>query len=112
MRIAFTTKGTEWNSAMDPRFGRTAFLLLYDEEKNELTHFDNTSIADEAHGAGPQTAQKLFELKADILITGNVPGGNATTVLELGGIKIFTGADEMTVKEALELYRRNKLKKI
>jgi len=40
MKIAFTTKGTEWDSMMDPRFGRTEFLLIYDEENNEFTHFD------------------------------------------------------------------------
>ena len=94
MRIAFTTKGTEWDSAMDPRFGRTAFLLLYDEEQNELTHFDNTSTVNEAHGAGPLTAQKLFDLRADILITGNVPGGNAITVLEKEEIKITLKPDK------------------
>ena len=65
MRIAFTSKGTTWDSMMDPRFGRTEFLLIYDEEKNELTHFDNRAIENEAHGAGPKTAQKLFELQAD-----------------------------------------------
>ncbi|GAH54328.1 unnamed protein product, partial [marine sediment metagenome] len=40
MKIAFTTKGTEWDSMMDPRFGRTEFLLIYDEENDEFTHFD------------------------------------------------------------------------
>ena len=34
MKIIFTTKGTEWDSAMDPRFGRTEFFLIYDEDKD------------------------------------------------------------------------------
>jgi len=112
MRIAFTTKGTDWDSKMDPRFGRTEFLLVFDEEKNELIHFDNRAIEDVAHGAGPQTSQKLFELKADVLITGNGPGGNAATVLEKAGIKIFSGAGEMTVREALTAYENNSLNPI
>ena len=33
MKIAFTSKGTNWDSMIDPRFGRTEFLLVYDEEK-------------------------------------------------------------------------------
>ena len=33
MKIAFTTKGKDWNSEMDPRFGRTQFFLIYDDEK-------------------------------------------------------------------------------
>jgi predicted Fe-Mo cluster-binding NifX family protein len=109
MRTAFTTKGTNWDSMMDPRFGRAEFLLVYDDEKDELIHFDNRAIDDVAHGAGPRTAQKLFELKADILITGNGPGGNAASVLEKAGVKVYTGAGEMTAREALAAYERKTL---
>ena len=110
MKIAFTTKGTEWDSAMDPRFGRTEYFLIYDDDKDELAHYDNRDSANDAHGAGPKTSQKLFEFKPDILITGNGPGGNAATVLQKTGIKVFVGAGEMTVKEAYEAYKNNKLK--
>ena len=109
MKIAFTTKGTNWDSMMDPRFGRTEFLLVYDEEKNVLMHFDNRGIENEAHGAGPKTSQKLFELEADILITGNGPGGNAASVLENAGIKIFVGAGQLTVKDAFDAYKNKEL---
>jgi predicted Fe-Mo cluster-binding NifX family protein len=110
MKIAFTTKGTEWDSMIDSRFGRADYLLIYDEDKDEFTHYDNRDIANEAHGAGPKTSQKLFELSPDILITGNGPGGNAAMVLEKASVKIFTGAGEMTVKEALSAYKNNSLK--
>ena len=110
MKIAFTTKGTAWDSPMDPRFGRTDFFLVYDEEKDELIHADNRAIENEAHGAGPKTAQKLFELKANVLITGNGPGGNAAAVLEKAGLKIFIGAGGMTAKEAYNAYQNGKLK--
>ena len=110
MKIAFTTKGINWDSMMDPRFGRTEYFLVFDDEKNELTSFDNRAVNNEAHGAGPKTAQKLFELKANVLITGNGPGGNAGSVLEKTGVKIYVGAGEMTVKEAFEAYKKNELK--
>jgi predicted Fe-Mo cluster-binding NifX family protein len=110
MKIAFTTKGTEWESEMDPRFGRTEFILVYDDEKDEFESFDNREIENEAHGAGPKTSQKLFELGAQVLITGNGPGGNAATVLEKAGVKSFIGAGEMTVKQAYEAYKNNELK--
>ncbi len=110
MKIAFTTKGTEWNSEMDPRFGRTEFILVYDDEKEEFTSFDNREIENEAHGAGPKTSQKLFEMGPEVLITGNGPGGNAATVLEKAGIKIYIGAGQMLVKEAYEAYKNNSLK--
>ncbi|MBI9039185.1 MAG: NifB/NifX family molybdenum-iron cluster-binding protein [Bacteroidales bacterium] len=110
MKIAFTTKGTEWDSMIDPRFGRTDFFLVFDDETNELSHFDNRAIANDAHGAGPKTAQNLFDLNPDILITGNGPGGNAASVLKKANIKIFTGASQMTVKEAFEAFKNNNLK--
>jgi predicted Fe-Mo cluster-binding NifX family protein len=109
MKIAFTTKGNSWDSMMDPRFGRTEFLLVYDEQKEELTEFDNRSIENEAHGAGPRTAQKLFELGAKVLITGNGPGGNAASVLENACVKIYVGAGQLTVKEAFDAYKNKEL---
>jgi predicted Fe-Mo cluster-binding NifX family protein len=109
MKIAFTAKGTRWDSMMDPRFGRTEFLLVYDEEKDVLMHFDNRSIENEAHGAGPRTAQKLFELHPDVLITGNGPGENASGVLEKAEISIYTGAGNLTVREALAAYHDHSL---
>ncbi|MCK5155575.1 MAG: dinitrogenase iron-molybdenum cofactor biosynthesis protein [Spirochaetales bacterium] len=112
MKIAFTSKGTNSESMMDPRFGRTEFILIYDEEKDEYTHFDNRAVEEIAHGAGPQTAQKLFELHPDILITGNGPGGNAATALKQASLIIFTGAGQMTVNEAYAAYKNGNLNKL
>ena len=69
MKIVFTTKGTEWDSKMDPRFGRTEFFVVYDEETKELSSVNNSDVENEAHGAGPKAAQRLFELKAEVLIS-------------------------------------------
>lgn len=109
MKIAFTTKGTDWDAHIDPRFGRTDYFLIYDDEKDELTSIDNTDVSEVAHGAGPRTAQRLFEQKPDVLITGNGPGGNAATVLQQSGIKIFTGAGNMTAKQAFDAYKKGEL---
>ncbi|HPR17826.1 MAG TPA: NifB/NifX family molybdenum-iron cluster-binding protein [Candidatus Cloacimonadota bacterium] len=109
MKIAFTAKGADWNSPIDPRFGRTEFILIYDEEKDELSNFDNRAIEGVEHGAGPQTAQKMFDLNPDILVTGNGPGGNAARVLTQADIKIYAGAGEMTIKEAYEAFKNGKL---
>ena len=110
MKIAFTAKGTEWDSQMDARFGRAEFLVVYDEETKELSNYDNREIANVAHGAGPQTAQKIFELKADVLITGNGPGGNAATALNQSAMKIYIGAGNMTLKDAYDALQNDKLK--
>lgn len=70
---------------------------------------DNRSVGDVAHGAGPQTAQKLFDLGPDVLITGNGPGGNAATVLQKTPLKIFVGAGAMTIEAAYEAYTKGSL---
>jgi len=109
MKIAFTTQGTDWDAPMDPRFGRTHYFLVFDEDTDTIEVVDNTAIENEAHGAGPKTAQKLIELGASVLITGNGPGGNAASVLENSGIKVLVGAGSLTAKAALAAYRQGEL---
>ena len=109
MKIVFTTKGTEWTSEIDARFGRTQYFVVYDTDKDEITSIDNRAADKEAHGAGTATAQKIYELAPDVLITGNGPGGNAKNVLSRANIKMYVGAGEMTVKQAYEAYKANTL---
>ncbi len=109
MKIAFTSKGKGWDDMIDPRFGRTDFLLIWDEEKEELTAFDNRNINSVAHGAGPQTAQKLSEFGAQVLITGNGPGGNALNILSRMDVTIYFGAGSMTISQAYDAYKNNQL---
>ncbi|MBN1338924.1 MAG: NifB/NifX family molybdenum-iron cluster-binding protein [Bacteroidales bacterium] len=111
MKIAFTSKGTGWDSMIDPRFGRSEFLLVYDEESDVLSDYDNRDIASVTHGAGPKAASMLFDAKAEILITGNGPGGNAASVLEKSGMQIYTGADGMTIREAYKAFKDSQLTK-
>lgn len=110
MKIAFTAKGTGWDSPMDPRLGRTEYILLYNEEKDELSVTDNRDIEGVAHGAGTKTSRMLYDLNPDILITGNGPGDNAAVVLKQIDLKIYVGAGDMTVKAAYEAYKNKALK--
>lgn len=110
MKIAFSSKGENMESKIDPRFGRAEYLVVYDEETGDTSCFNNSSITGVAHGAGPQTAQKLGEMGAQVLITGNGPGGNAKAVLDQTKIKVFAGADGMTLQEAYDAYKQNVLK--
>jgi len=112
MKIAFTAKGLGWDSQMDPRFGRTEYFVFYDEDTKKTTGYDNREAGNDAHGAGPKTAQKLFELKADVLITGNGPGGNAAAVMGKTGIDMYIGAGDMIVKDAYEAYKNGTLTKL
>ncbi len=112
MKIAFTAKGTAWDSMMDPRFGRTRFIVVYDEQSRMLTSFDNGAVENEAHGSGTATAQKVFELSPDVLITGNGPGSHAAQALKQMNMRIFAEAHDMTIKQAFEKYKKGELKEI
>jgi predicted Fe-Mo cluster-binding NifX family protein len=109
MKIGFTAKGTDWNAEIDARFGRAKYLIVYDDATDELKAHDNKANSEQSHGAGPGTAKKLFEMQADILITGNGPGENAANILRKARITVYTGADGMNLKEAYGLYIKSKL---
>ncbi|TSA26902.1 MAG: hypothetical protein D4R67_06985 [Bacteroidetes bacterium] len=62
--------------------------------------------------AGTATAQKIFELSPDVLITGNGPGETAAKTLERLSMKIFVNAHNMTLKQAYEACKDGKLAEI
>jgi predicted Fe-Mo cluster-binding NifX family protein len=105
MTIVFTAQGPSWSALVEPRFGRAAYLLVYDEAQEKLTVLDNQGTAAEQHGAGPRAAQKLLDSGAEVLVTGNGPGGNAAAVLKAAGVAVYVGADGLSVKEALDAWR-------
>ena len=109
MRILFTAQGPDWDSQIDPRFGRAGYLVVYDENKQELTALNNEAVKDVEHGAGTATAQRVFGIKPDILITGIGPGNTASSILKKLGLKIFIHADGLSLKEAYEQYVSGKL---
>ncbi len=110
MKIAFTAAGKDWDAMIDPRFGRTEYIVVFDETTNELSVINNSAVKNEAHGAGTATSQKIFELNPDILITGNGPGDNAAKALEQMEMKIFVGAQDLTLKQAYDKYKKGELK--
>ncbi len=111
MKIAFTTKAPSWDSMMEPRFGRTDFVLLYDEESERSMMYDNAEISKQEHGAGPKMVKVIADLGADVVITGNGPGENARAVLTHMKTEIFVGAGEMSVRDAYKAYQENRLEK-
>jgi predicted Fe-Mo cluster-binding NifX family protein len=111
MKIVFTSKGKDWSSEIDPRFGRADYFIIFDEASNNLEIVDNTEVQGEAHGAGTKAASKIAEIKPDVLITGNGPGGNAETALRALNINIYVGAANMTIKDAYEAFKNQKLTK-
>ena len=112
MKIGFTAKGKDWDAMIDARFGRAKYLIVYDDAKDELKAVDNKANSQQAHGAGPGTAKKLFEMQADVLITGNGPGENAANILQKAGVIVYTGAEGLNIRVAYDHYMKSKLKQL
>lgn len=110
MKIAVSTVGPKKTDKLEPRFGRANYFVVYDTETKEYTHLDNSAIESAAHGAGPQTAQLIFDAQVDAVLTGNGPGQNAFRVLETGNIKMFICKDDISAEEVIQKHLNNELK--
>lgn len=110
MKICVTAIDSKINSKVDPRFGRCAYFLIFDEKFKLLKKIQNDA-GQSMRGAGITAAQIVANEKVDVIITGNI-GPNAYGVLSSSGIKIFHGASGLSVKQALENYKNEKLEEV
>ena len=106
MKVAVSSSGRDLDSQIDPRFGRCACFLIVETDDMSFDAFDNENIA-LGGGAGIQSAQFVASKGAKAIITGNC-GPNAVRTLSAAGIALFVG-QTVTVKEALERYKRGEL---
>lgn len=112
MKIAITAHGEDRHAAVDSRFGRADYFVLYDEESDIWTALPNTQNLEAAHGAGIQAGQALTKTGARVLITGHV-GPKAFKVLQAEQIAMYSlGEINGTAAEALSAFLSGKLKAI
>ncbi len=107
MKIAVSAVGDNLEAQLDPRFGRCLFFIFIDPESMEFEAVPNES-ANAMGGAGISAAQNVANMKAEIVLTGNM-GPNAFQTLAAAGIKIITNVSG-TVKEAIEKFNSGELK--
>lgn len=107
MKIAVTSKGTDLDSIVDPRFGRAAYILIVDSETYAFDVLDNHENVNAFKGAGIQAATMVSEKGADVLLTGFC-GPNAFKTLSAAKIKVVNDASG-TVKDAVEAFKQGKL---
>ena len=110
MRVVVTAQRSGMDAPVDPRFGRSACLMVIDTETGSFEAVDNHVNLNAAQGAGVQAAQKVAELKAAALVTGQV-GPKAFRALSAGGIAVYAGASG-TVKEALDSFQAGRLRQV
>ncbi|MDX9787681.1 MAG: NifB/NifX family molybdenum-iron cluster-binding protein [Desulfobacterales bacterium] len=107
MKIAVTSSGTDLNAAVDPRFGRAAYILIVDADTLAYEVLDNKDNINAFKGAGIQAASMVCEKGATVLLTGYC-GPNAFKALSAAEIKVVQNATG-TVKEALSQFKAGKL---
>ena len=107
MKIAITSQGKDLESEIDPRFGRAAYILIVDSEKNGVDVIDNSENINTFKGAGIQAAALLSKIGAEVLMTGYC-GPNAFKTLQAAGIKVVSDVAGK-VKDALDAFAEGEL---
>ena len=107
MKIAITSEGPTLDAAIDPRFGRCKYFLIFDTATENFETVEN-SHAQASGGAGIQAGQSMVSKGVSVVLTGHV-GPNALQVLQPAGIKICNGVSGK-VSEAIERFKHGDLK--
>ena len=69
MKIAITSTGNSLDSAIDERFGRCAYFVVYDTE-SKSTEFIPNSNKDAEEGAGPASVQIVTSRNVSKIVSG------------------------------------------
>ncbi|WP_320018682.1 NifB/NifX family molybdenum-iron cluster-binding protein [Labilibaculum manganireducens] len=104
MKTIITSTGNQLNSIFDLRFGRAGWFCLYDDQSGEISFIENENVNSQS-GAGTKTVEKLVELGAQKVISGDF-GPKAKELLEKFNIQmVLLQNDNNTVQHII-----NKLK--
>lgn len=107
MKIAVTSKGTDLDSEVDPRFGRAAYILVVDSESLDYEVLDNKENVNALKGAGIQAAGMLSDKGVEVVLTGFC-GPNAFKTLKAAKIGVANDA-KGSVRDAVNAYLEGKL---
>ncbi len=104
MILCITSTGKDLDAQVDPRFGRCGYFIFVNTDTMEYEAFDN-SAAGATGGAGIQSARFVADQGASAVLTGNL-GPNATQALQAAGIQMLLGAGGVTVRQAVEGFKK------
>ncbi len=95
-------------SRIEPRFGRSDWLIRYDTEAQESEFFQNPG-KQQSGGAGVATAQFVIDQGAEAVISGDF-GPNAARVLQAGNVPMYLFSETVhTIPEVLEAFGKGEL---
>ena len=112
--VAISAEGPSVDDAVDPRYGRAGGFVLAAFPHGDLslapsiTYLDNGDAQIRATGAGIATTEHLADAGVSVVISGYV-GPKAFAALKAGGVKIGQNLDNMTVAEAVDLYKAGRV---
>lgn len=107
MKVAVTAKGKTLQDAVDPRFGRAAFIILVDIDSMAFEAIDNSANINAFKGAGIHAASMICERGAEVLLTGYC-GPNAYKTANAGGVKVVNDVSG-TVEEAIAKFKEGEV---
>lgn len=107
MKVCVTALNPGINAQVDPRFGRAQYFVFVDMDTMKCESVPNPNV-NAYGGVGIQSAQLVAERGAKVVITGHI-GPNASQALAAAGIKVITGMDGLTVREAVERFKRGEV---
>lgn len=101
MKTIITSSGNNVASKFDRRFGRAEWFCVYDENTKEVQFHKNENV-DSNHGAGTRAAEKMVELQAGKIISGDF-GPKAKELLEKFNIQmVIIQENDITVERLIQ----------
>lgn len=110
MIVILTASAPELTAPIDPRFGRCAYLLVFDTESGGWQAYPNPAIH-ASGGAGSQAAQFAAAHKAQAVISGDF-GPNAFQALQAAQVGMYLYGEARTANEALEKFKAGQLAQV
>ena len=107
-KIAVSSEGPTLDDLVDPRFGRAGGFLIVDLETEETQYIDNGASQTMSQGAGIQAAENVATAGAEVVLSGYI-GPKAFQALTTGGIKVGQDCENMTVREAVEKFKKGEI---
>ncbi len=107
MKIILTATSPNFDSEIEPRFGRAAYFVFVDVDTLEWQAHPNPGTS-ASGGAGTQAAQFLANKGAQAVISGDF-GPNAYNALKAAGIDMYLLGASRTVREAVEHFKAGQL---
>jgi len=106
MHIVISSQGPEFESQIDPRFGRCQYFVFVNLDDMTLEAVPNPNL-NQSSGVGIRSAQFVCDKGVKAVLTGNV-GPKAQQALSTAGVAVITGVSG-TVRQAVEDYQANRL---